>query len=417
MRSLTGTASIYLGASALNGLIPFALLGYLAREFGPAEFGKVGAFLVAVNVASILVGLNTHGLVSVAYFRNGDSGRGVGPAVNACWVVMAGTLIVLLAAVAVFGRALSSLAQVPTVALVAAAFCAAAQFVTQVCLTYLQSAGQAVRYGMLSIAVSGGTALATLAWLAVDPSWQARAWGQLVAGSIVAAIAAGVVSGKLRTSMRDAFESVNRALRFGLPLVPHSIAAAIMAGYDRLYVARHISEQAAGQYFGAAQVASIITLGAIAFNQAWVPWLYARLSEGTPAADADIVRVTWRLIALALAVAGVMALGAHFLVLLVLGSGYAQAEAVLVLLAPAAAVGSIYFLVANHIFYAEKTLALPVVTCSAALCQVALIHLLGPLFGTVGVAGAVLATQGLFVAGVWYLAQRTRPLRWLGASR
>ena len=309
----------------------------------------------------------------------------------------------------------ASLAQLPRIALVIAVLCAAAQFVVQVCLTYLQSSGRAVRFGMLAIAVPAGTAIATLGLLIPEPSWLARGWGQLIAGSLVAATAGWWIVRALGIRMRLPREAVWRAVRFGLPLVPHSVAVTVMSGYDRLYVSKHISSQAAGEYFGAFQVASILSLGAMAINQAWVPWLYVRLAAGTEGARIEIVRVTWLLAGLAMAVAAVMALAAQPLVAIVLGSGYEHAGTLLALLAPSAAIGSLYFLLANHLFYSEETRALPIVTCAAALAQIVLIHLLAPRYGTSGVASAVLVSQAAFVAGIWWLVQRSHPLPWFTA--
>ena len=391
--------------------MPFALLGYLARVLGTPDLGKIGVFLLLVNLAGVVVGLNTHGLVSVAYFRDG-AGRGAAVAMNACFIVMAISVTTLLVAFALGGSALAARLQIPPLALLACVLCAAAQFVLQVLLAYLQSTGQPIQYGTLTVVASAGTVLFTLATLATEPSWLARVWGQLIAGFLTATCALWVVARTLALQTSFDRRAISRAIKFGLPLVPHSLAVTVMSGYDRLYVAQQISASAAGEYFAAAQVAAILTLGAAAINQAFAPWMYRKLATGIRADQVEVVKVSRRLVCLALALAAAMALSARPLISLVFGAGYEGSAVLLVYLAPSVAIGSIYFIVSNFLFYTERTGALPVATFAATLVQVLLIHTLGVRHGTTGVALAVLASQCVFVAGVWWLAQKSLPMPW-----
>lgn len=413
---LARNSGIYIGASALTALISFFLLAYLARKLGAVEFGQIGIFLFVVSVASVLVGANTHGLVSVAYFRDGGD-HGAASAMAAALLVMCLSLTILLAVSVGVSGSVSQAIGAPSGAIVIGILCAAAQFLIQVLLSYLQSSSRALLYGTVSVSLSALLALFTVALIELEPTWMARAWGQLISGLVVVGFASVWLLRQLGTSLRYDAAQLVRALKFGVPLVPHSLATVAMSGYDRIFVGREISAAASGQYFAAFQIASVLGLVAAAFGQAWVPWLYARLSEGTHAAEVRVVRVAWGLIAFWLMLAAIITIAARPIVTLVLGPEFSGAVQPLMFLAPSAAVGGVYFLVANTLYYAEKTAWLPVITCLAALIQVAAIHWIGTMYNLVGVAAAVLLSQLFFVAGVWALAQRAYPLPWFGRTR
>ena len=72
-QSLTRQSLIYIGAAAVNVLVPFAVLPWLTRWLGPEGFGTVGTLIAMISVSLVLVGLNTNAQVSVTYFRDGPA--------------------------------------------------------------------------------------------------------------------------------------------------------------------------------------------------------------------------------------------------------------------------------------------------------------------------------------------------------
>mgnify|MGYP006915286945 CR=1 FL=1 len=54
---------------------------------------------------------------------------------------------------------------------------------------------------------------------------------------------------------------VRTLLRFGLPLVPHSLAGALMAGADRLVLTGAADAEATGEYFAAYQICAPMPIG------------------------------------------------------------------------------------------------------------------------------------------------------------
>lgn len=411
--TLRSSSLIYIIASAVNAVVPFLLLGYLARELGPAEFGLVGQFLVLVNLASVLIGANTHGMVSVLYFREGGD-EGASRAIKSASVVLAGSTVLLAVIAMTVEGAIGLSSIIPSPGLILAVGCGLVQFLQLQCLTYLQCSSRAVMYGVLSITASLAVAGMTLLLLEFESSWLARSYGQLAGGGIVAGLATWLLITRLNVlSAAVDRKLVSRVLRYGVPLVPHSLALAAMAGYDRLYLGDNVTQDVVGQYFGASAIASVIGLAAAAFNQAWVPWVYGRLKSRTSETDGEIVQVAWIGILLLGTTAAAVSAVADWLTTIVLGPGYGEASRVLPVLVFASAIGSIYFLIANTLFYFEATRTLPIVTCVSAALQIVLIHLLGGSFGVDGVAWSALIAQSFFVGGVWWLAQKTYPLPWL----
>jgi O-antigen/teichoic acid export membrane protein len=405
------SALIYIGAATTSAAVPFLVLPLLTRWLGPAEFGRVGSYLALVNVAVVLVGLSTHGIVSVVHFKQGahEVSRYVGAALR----VLLWTALPLLALLWLIASWVERASTVPAEWAWTVAVVAATQFVIALAMAVFQAREQAWRYGALQIALAVGWGALSL-WLigVMGLGWEGRAIAQIAAAGLVALLACVWMrrAGVLRWgSGQDVLPDV---LRFGLPLLPHSLAAAFMAGADRIVLAGTGGAEAAGQYFAAFQIAAVLSVTAAALNQAWVPWLYRRLAEPTAARSREVVSATYRLYAVFLSASALLAASATWLLPVVAGPQFAPAAVLLQWLAPAGALSGMYYLVTNYLFYASRTGVLSAITVSCSLLQILLMAWLAPRHGTQGVAMAVFAAALVYWLATWAAAQAVFPMPW-----
>jgi O-antigen/teichoic acid export membrane protein len=409
---LTRDAIIYMGAAALNALAPFMLVPVLTRWLGPEGFGVVGGFMAMVNVGAVVVGLSTHGQISVAYFRDGAAT--LAGTVGAALAVMALTGLPLLVLLLSVGETIEVATGVTSGWLWTAWTSACGQFVVMVTLAVRQVRGEVWQYGTTQISY-------TLLWVTltlllvgfVGMGWQGRALGQAAAALV--AIGACLVlltrSGNLTWKIRE--WPLSSVLRFGLPLLPHSLAAIALSTVDRFALSSNAGVNATGQYFAAFQIAFVLTAAATALNQAWLPWMYARLARREAAAKGEIVRVTYLMYGFLLGAALLMVLGKTPLVHAVAGAQFVSSANLLSYLAPAAAFGGMYFFVTGYLFYAGRTGLLSTITVTVAVVQLALIIWLVQEGGATGVAQAVLFSSVLYWAITAIAANRVIPMPWL----
>lgn len=409
-----GRASlIYIGSAGISALIPFFALPFLTRWLGPAEYGIVGAMLAVNGLAVVFAGLCTNGFVSVVYFRDGPESLPV--AVGASLRVLIFTTLGICAVLLVLsdwivrGTGMTS----GWIWTIGAAACG--QFVVSVTLAVWQVQQLPWRYAAIQAGFSllwSTISLLLVGWLGMG--WEGRALGQAAAALLLAILCLAALTKAKLVDFSSSIPQLRPALRFGLPLVPHSLAAMLMTSVDRLAVGNKVGEFAAGEYFVAFQIASIITTGAAALNQAWVPWLYARLRRGDSGAHLEIVRTTYLLCGFLLLSGAVTALIAPWLLALFAGSAFPGAAKLLGILGPAAAFSGMYYFASGYLFYRERTELLSLVTLCTVALQVPLTLWYVGEDGAAGGAKATLLTAIFYWAATAWMANRVAPMPWLG---
>lgn len=411
MPSLTRASALYIAAAALNAAVPFAVLPWLTRWLGPAGFGVVGTYLALVNLAMVVVGLSVHGVISVVHFKQDP--RDVPAYLRSALLLLWLTGMPLLALLALAGPWLAPWTAIPAAWLWTVALVAMAQFVVALGLAVFQAREEPLRYGAIQVGLALGWGTLSLLFIgALGLGWAGRALAQMAAALLAAG---GVLALLHRQGLLTGIQPrapLQKLLAFGLPLVPHSLAGAVLAGADRLVLTGLAGAEVAGQYFAAFQVAAVLTVGAAALNQAWVPWLYRRLADGSPQGLRQVVRTTYGLCGLLLLAGVLLAWAGPRLLPWVAGARFAAAGPLLWWLAPAAALSGMYYFVTNYLFYAERTGWLSIITVGCAVLQLALMAWWVPSWGAHGAAASVCLTAGLYLLATWAAAQRAWPMPW-----
>ena len=411
MKSLMGNGTIYLGAAAINVIVPFLALPPLVRSLPPQEFGRMGVYLALINIATVLVGLSVHGIISVIHFR--DGAHAVPRYVRGALQLMMLTGIPLIISSLVLAPFLEKLTGLPGQWIWTAAVVALAQFIVALGMAVFQAREEPVNYATLQIGVTIGWAtLSILLIWGAGIGWTGRAIGQLAAVITMALTTLLLLRRKGILVDSGVTAPLSTLLRFGLPLVPHSLAGAIMAGADRLLLSNVGSPEMVGHYFAAFQICALITVGASAVNQAWVPWLYKRLAAPTTATNSEIVRATYLLNASLLLAALLLIIAAPLLVKIVAGEKYLEAVPAMRWLAPAAAFSGMYYFVTNYLFYCGRTGVLSSITVCIAIFQIILLMVCVPRWGIEGAAFSSFITAATYWLATWYAAHKVVPMPW-----
>jgi O-antigen/teichoic acid export membrane protein len=289
------------------------------------------------------------------------------------------------------------------------------QFVASIALALFQAMQRPWAY----IAVQAGNTMllglfTLLLLFVVGLGWEARALGQLASLAVTVAIAMTLIVQSLGVQLSPSRWPLRALLSFGVPLLPHSIAAICMANMDRFFLANVSKATELGNYVAAAQIASLLTVVATAANQAWLPWLFERLKRDDLQSERDIVHATWGVFAvLAVAALATMFL-APLLVRVVLGAQYSSAAYFLQFLGPASAFSAAYLFVVGHLFYSGRTGLLSVISIAVGICQFGLCWWLGQRWGASGIAAATLGSAVLYPLLTWIAAAKVHPMAWFG---
>jgi O-antigen/teichoic acid export membrane protein len=167
-----------------------------------------------------------------------------------------------------------------------------------------------------------------------------------------------------------------------------------------------------GIYTVGLQIGMILEVAASSFNRAYVPWLYARLSANDAAVKVRIVRFTYVYFVVILASAGAVALAAPWFLGHFVGERFRGAYTYTAWTALGCAFSGMYYMVANYIFFSNKTHILAAVTLVTAVANVGLSYVLIRANGPTGAAQATaLASLASFVL-TWALSARVYKMPW-----
>lgn len=181
-------------------------------------------------------------------------------------------------------------------------------------------------------------------------------------------------------------------VKFGAPLVPHMVGAALITATDRVLLANLIDAGAAGIYTVGYQMGQAIFLLSQSVNRAWTPWFYRQMTDGSDAAARQSVIAGYWVAGGYVAAGLLYAVVGWFALPVIFGPVYATSTSVFVWIVAAFVAQGLWALVASFLYFREATGWISVSSFGAAVLNVGFSYLLIQANGMTG------AAQGTFAA-------------------
>lgn len=409
--SLGRDAAIYAVGNVLSAAVPVLLLPVLTRRLTVDAYGILGMFDLVVGLVLPIVGLNLQGAIARQYYERDTIDF---PAyVGTCLIMTAGMLLVGGIGLAGLHSTITQYTGIPGPWIGWVLATAFGQFLVQASLTIWQVREQPLRFGAFRVSQAAINITLSLALvLVMDLSWRGRVLGQSISFSLfgVAGIVGMWSAGWIRFTWVSTY--ARNAMRFGLPLIPHTIGFWTIMMIDRLFVSVMLGAADVGRYTAAYQIGMGVSLLQTSFNQAWAPWLYGRLKEGTHESRHMIVRFTYGYFGAMLLLAALLALAAPIIGRVVLGGAFQESIGIIGWIGLGYAFNGMYKMVTNYMFFAEKTYVLAWITFGTAICGAGLNYVLIKANGLTGAAQASCATFLLSFLATWVIAHGVFPMPW-----
>lgn len=395
LQRLLRYGSVYTGAILIQSASAALVLPFVTRALGPADYGRVAIAFTVFSLGLSVVCLNIVAGLTRIYYDEAAKGESLR---------IARQLVVSNALVSIVGTALLA-ATVPAwagaitpghteIAYLGVALCLPVAIISGP-LALLRVQERPGRYVFLSLAASVGSQVGGLSFLVLgNKSPAAYLSGYLAVSSVVAVLSIALVGA---TTVGPATRNVvRRAVKIGLPAVPHVIAIFALALADRIVLQALSNETSVGRYQVAYVIGGLAITLVAALQSAWIPLTYS-----TPEADrwpvlADLTRTVVRLSALVAIVLGAISP----LVLSILAPPDFHREELIpvtCLVAATAIPWAVYLPAVQILVWEERTASLAWAAPAALAVNLALVVALFPLLGLAGVAlatllaGAVLA--------------------------
>ena len=401
---------IYGASNGISSLAPFVLIPVLTAYLTPAEFGEYSMFLLMFNMATIVVGLNTHGGLAVLYHKVGPAY----PDVLLSGLVIPVSVFSLIAFMSLFiSDLLANFLQVDKGVLALAVVAGLFNVYYLIGLATFQASNRAWTFLKLKLLQATGDVLFSLVFvvtLAYGLEGRINAHTSIIflcmALAYVGLRRAGMVGASLKP------DAIGSLLRFGVPLVPHALAGSSIMFIDRVVLTDVMGIEAAGLYMVALQIAMAMTLIVEPVNKALAPWLFKNLVSINQEMKHQIVRISYAYFAFLLSLAFCLWFFTDWIFLFFVDPRFHAASQ----LGPHLYLGfsfqGMYYTVTNYILFKEKTRHLAALSAATAVIGVLISYTLVNTFGITGAAMSFMLSNLVLFLGVWYVANQNVPMPW-----
>lgn len=414
LRSLLSDSLLYGIGSAALAIGLFVATPFIARELGPVGFGTIEVLATIAAAAAVLAMVGLDGAAARSYFDYGPHELRQRRTVlrTAMLGVLASSTALAVALVAlavVFVQTLSTEPETSTVVAAIIAFSVLpltnGQTIARVAFLLDRRRAKFLTGGLLYAGV-GGTLAVLLVLGGAGPSGYFVGLG---VGALASLLFALVFGGFMTRQAAVDRSELFVMLRYGLPLVPASLAVWAVFAIDRSLIASIRGLFDAGHYGLASKVAAPLMMAVSAFALAWGPFIMSQ-PEGRR------LRLRARALTAVTAAAGtgfvLLVLFARPLVDLLGGHEFERSSRAV----PGIALGWLWWAIASvlatEFAVNRRTRVIGAATGVSAAINILLNLILIPPFGFVGAAWATAASFALLALCYWFWERRTIRVRY-----
>lgn len=407
---LFNSISIYTFSAFANKAIPFLLLPIMTRYLTPVDYGIVSLGRVIQSIIIPFAGLSVS-TAAVRKFFDEDVvySKYVGNLAY-IWAVSSAVIIFIFF---LFSQIISDLINFPRDWLWALVFNSIFGVVITFSLLLLQIQNKPISYGTLQNAKTFVNAtLAILFVVGMGWNWQGRILANVLTTGIFFAIACYLIS-KIKVIFQLEKTYIKHAVKFSLPLIPHSVGSLIITISDRLFLSYMIGLESVGIYSVGYSVGMIIGLLENSFNKAYMPWLFRVMKDCSELSKIKIVKITYLIFIILSGLALVLSLFAPWLLSFYVGERFSSSSQFVLWIAMGYAFVGMYKMVMKFLIFAEKTIFLSYITLFAVVINLILNYIFISQFGAIGAAQATTLTFLIKFLITWFISARVYDMPWL----
>lgn len=401
----------YSTINMLNASVPFFLLPILTAYLSTDEYGYLSVYQLLIMMLLPFITINIASAVNVEYFKlEGDELEKYISSV----VVLPVLLWLLFSVIFYFASPfIEELLHLPSEMLYLLPTFALMQHVPQLLMSLSQVKIDIKMFAFFKLGIAVVNFLVTLLFVITFlQGWEGRLYAILVAYSLFTAIGIYVLHRYNYISLNIQYSYIKNALAFGMPLIPHTLAATLLSMADRLIMAKMLKMEYVGIYSVAFQLSAILMIVMASINQAWVPHLFAKLKKGETE-NHNIVRSTYLIMSVMLLLYLLFLLVSPFIFDLLIDSSYEQGKTYIKYIALGFLFQGFYLMSTNFLFFNKKTSVLSSLTILSAIINIILSIYFIKQFGAIGSAYAMSITWILFWILTWITSQKYHPMPWL----
>lgn len=356
--------------------ISFVIIMLLAKYISPNEYGELSLFNTFIMFLGYFIGLSTAGYLSVSFFKK--TGDDFYKDFTAITIITALVAIILLLLFLNFSSWLSKMLQIPIPLIFIGLFISFFNIFVQLNLDYLRVQEKISWYGVLSCTFALLNFVLTL-YLVINKNlnWYGRVYAQFMCEAIFFLMALMYFIKKRLFILPKKWIYYRAILFWGIPLIPHLAANWMKQGLDRYFIGGFHDMADVGLISFSFNLANIIIIIGMAFNQTNSVSIYHTLSNVNISEEEKWINLKKKeriFLSVYTILALVIAIGGTILVPIVIPQ-YIASIPYFWILSCFGLAQCIYFVFCNYLFYYDKTRQLMYITFGSAILHVSLSYI------------------------------------------
>ena len=392
LKSLSGfikQSAAYVIFNLLEKIIPFVTLPIIIRKVSVEGYGDYSFFITIETVLIPILSLNLSNMIYREYYKNkNDLGKYVS---SLFWGYCILAIISIVPFFLIFSFLETKLGY--NNILVASLFITSLSFCFANILTMIFRLQQNVlNYGIWQIFRSLIIFSFLLLTVYYSPSFQNLVYSRVFALLTILLVTIAILA-KMKM-LPWSFDKLlfKQMLSSSLPTVLYSLSSFIFSFSDRFVIKQLLGSEALGLYSGIYQLSAVLSILVVAFNVAWMPWLFEKLSINTKVAKQEVVKVSYYLMIAFFAVGILWCALFPYIANIMLTADYEPYYTMGCLLIFSFVFHGIYCIVSPYTYYVGKTRINAYVGIGTAIANVCLNIVLVPIMGIWGSAISLLLT-------------------------
>lgn len=413
--SLIKETLIYTATDMLGKAMAFILLPIVSYYMPPEDLGIATNFTVLVQLVILLAGMAV--VNSLPYFFYEQDKNENNLLVTNLLMLCAFLCVVLTLVVALCHKLVYSYLQLNLQIQLLSVFFVLGSLISQTNLVLLRLENKAKHFAYLQVAQIVLHALIVVLFVIIlKGGGVGKIYAEVLVFALMGIIHLFVLYRKGYMKGHLEMLWVRKLLKFGIPLLPHSVSFWFKSGMDKVFITTYCGLHFNGLYSMALSVSSIFTLLVNSFFSAYTPYLQKMLSQASETElmgiKTKIVKQTYMISVLFLVVALLALAASWFIFVFMIDIKFLPAFNYMPLIILANYAYLLYLFMIQFIYKAKKTFVMGIISFTGGLIQMLLSYVLIRQCGVIGAAYSFLIGNILISIGVTVYSQSIYPMPW-----
>ena len=294
IRALIKHSSNYLLANLATKALAFISIPVYTRLLTISDYGVVNVFMATVQIATILLTLNTEVAISRFYYDTKDIGefkKFVGTS-----IILTGSVFILMSCVTILFlhqlSELSALSENLTLLIIPVALYNIINSVFQQIYNPMMQSRKIAIVSSIQVYLAFGLSVVAMLILSTE-KYYGYIYGNICAMLLLAVYLVNNIRPYVKFSLE--WKYVKYILSYSLPNLPYALSGLIIAVFGRLIIGERNGFDDAGLYSFAANIGGLMLIIISVTHQAWNPYYFRYMNENdTLSIDKDY-NLIWRL--------------------------------------------------------------------------------------------------------------------------